>query len=88
MKARAAKKRTAIKQTVQRRKAIEKNLAEALPHAKFISANGCGELFASPSILNQLANWRPLAPKEECSVYLETNGSLFNEENWKNSREE
>lgn len=68
---------------IEQRKIIEKNLMEALPHAKFISANGCGELFASKSIMNLLANWRPLAPKEECSVYLETNGSLFDEEHWK-----
>ena len=62
---------------------IEERLKPVLPHLKHISAHGRGELFASPHILNQLANWKPLAPKEECSVGLETNGSLFDEKHWK-----
>lgn len=62
---------------------IEKQLEEALPHVKKISANGCGELFVSKRILKLLANWKPLAPIEQLSVSLETNGSLFDEEHWK-----
>lgn len=61
---------------------IEESLKDVLPHIKKISANGRGELFCSPRILNILANWKPLAPTEEVSVMLETNGSLFNEKNW------
>lgn len=62
---------------------IEEKLKDVLPHIKLISAHGRGELFASRRILNLLANWQPLAPKEEIKVILETNGSLFNEKNWK-----
>jgi len=62
---------------------IENEIRKALPHIKKISANGMGELFASPRTLKLLSEWKPLAPKEECSVEIETNGSLFNETNWK-----
>lgn len=62
---------------------IEEGLMEVLPHIKRISANGCGELFVSKRILKLLSEWRPLAPKEEISVELETNGSLFDEAHWK-----
>lgn len=62
---------------------IEERIREVLPHVKRIGANGRGELFCSPRILNLLHDWKPLAPKEEISVTLETNGSLFNEKNWK-----
>lgn len=61
---------------------IEESLKDVLPHIKKISANGRGELFCSPRILKILSAWRPLAPAEEVSVELETNGSLFNEKNW------
>lgn len=61
---------------------IEERLQEVLPHVKFISANGLGELFVSKHILNILANWHPLAPKEECRVELESNGSLFDADHW------
>lgn len=61
---------------------IEESLKDVLPHLKKVSANGRGELFCSPRILNILANWKPLAPADEVSVMLETNGSLFNEKNW------
>lgn len=63
--------------------AIEAQLKEVLPHVKRIGANGCGELFVSRRILKLLAEWKPLAPAEEVSVFLETNGSLFDEEHWK-----
>ncbi len=62
---------------------IEDQIRPLLPHIKFISANGFGELFVSKHTLNILADWKPLAPKEECTVILETNGSLFNAENFK-----
>lgn len=62
---------------------IEERLQPLLPHLKKISANGCGELFCSKHTLNILANWKPLAPKEEIEVLLESNGSLFDEQHWK-----
>ena len=62
---------------------IEKRIREALPHAKIIGANGLGELFASKRTLKLLSEWNPIAPAEECQVWLETNGSLFDEEHWK-----
>ena len=62
---------------------IEERLKEVLPHVTTLSANGRGELFVSKRILKILADWKPLAPKEEVSVELETNGSLFDEEHWK-----
>ncbi len=61
---------------------IDAELSKILPYVKKISANGLGELFVSPHILKLLSQWRPLADPEECSVILETNGSLFNEKNW------
>ena len=67
----------------ERTKKIEKNLESCLPYLERIGANGCGELFASKHLLRQLANWKPLAPKEKVMVRLETNGSLFDEEHWK-----
>lgn len=62
---------------------IENGIKDLLPHIKHISANGRGELFASPRILKILSEWKPISPIEELSVSLETNGSLFNEHNWK-----
>ncbi len=62
---------------------IENKLRTILPDIKRISANGGGELFASRRIMGLLNEWEPKAPAEECSVALETNGSLFNEKNWK-----
>ena len=56
---------------------------EYLPHMKTIFANGWGEVFVSSRILKQLASWKPLSPKEEISVMITSNGSLFNERNWK-----
>lgn len=61
---------------------IEKKLEPVLKKVKKIGANGEGELFASPSILQLLHNWKPEAPINEVSVSLETNGSLFTPENW------
>ena len=62
---------------------IEKRLENVLPHLKHITCNGYGEIFASKRTLKQLANWRPLAPKDEISVQLITNASLFDEKHWK-----
>lgn len=62
---------------------IEERLKEVLPHVKTISANGKGELFASKRILKILSEWKPLAPKDEITVELESNGSLFDEVHWK-----
>lgn len=67
----------------RKRDIIEKNLEPALPHLKRIGANGCGELFLSKRALNLLANWKPLLPKDQLNVRLETNGSLFDEQHWK-----
>lgn len=62
---------------------IEQGIQEVLPHIKKISANGRGELFCSPRILKILHDWKPIHPKEQVCVALETNGSLFNETNWR-----
>lgn len=62
---------------------IEERIRQAMPYVKKIGANGMGELFVSERILKLLSEWKPAAPPEECSVLLETNGSLFDEEHWK-----
>lgn len=62
---------------------IEERLRDVLPHVKTLSANGRGELFASKRTLKMLSEWKPLAPKEEITVVIESNGSLFDEEHWK-----
>lgn len=61
---------------------IGEEIRKVLPYVNTISANGMGELFASPRIIEILNEWKPISPKSECSVVLETNGSLFNEKNW------
>ena len=61
---------------------IDDKVRKVLPYIKTIGANGLGELFASKHIMQILSEWKPLARPEECSVFLETNGSLFNEKNW------
>ncbi len=62
---------------------IEAELRKALPYVKHLSANGLGELFASKHTLRLLSEWKPIADPSEISVTLETNGSLFDEEHWK-----
>lgn len=62
---------------------IEERIRSVLPYLKIIGAHGLGELFCSKHILKLLSEWRPLAPKEEIQVHLETNGSLFDAERWK-----
>ncbi len=49
---------------------------------KFLAANGLGELFVSPHTLRLLSEWKPLAPPDEVTVLLETNGSLFDKKHW------
>lgn len=61
---------------------IDEEVLKVLPFVKKLSANGLGELFASKHILKVLSEWKPLSSPEECSVELETNGSMFNEKNW------
>jgi MoaA/NifB/PqqE/SkfB family radical SAM enzyme len=62
---------------------IEEKLKEVLPHIKHLSANGQGEIFASRRILKLMREWNPVAPDEDISVTIETNGSLFDEEHFK-----
>lgn len=62
---------------------IESRIREVLPYVKRISANGRGELFCGKRTLKLLSEWKPIAPIEECSVSIETNGSLFDEKHWK-----
>lgn len=62
---------------------IEERLKDVLPHVKTLSANGRGEFFVSKRTLKMISEWRPLAPKEEITVVIESNGSLFDEEHWK-----
>lgn len=62
---------------------IEEKLKDVLPYIKTISTNGRGEIFVSKRTLKMLAEWKPLAPKEEITVEIETNGSLFDEKHWK-----
>ena len=62
---------------------IAEKARKVLPYVKHISANGNGEIFASPRTLKLLSEWKPIAPKEECSVWIETNGLLFDEMHWK-----
>lgn len=60
---------------------IEREIRATLPYVKLLSANGLGEFFVSDSMHRVIADWKP----EEGSgaeFRLETNGSLFNEENW------
>lgn len=61
---------------------IVQEIQKALPYVKEIWTNGCGEVFASQSILKLLSEWEPLADSEECVVKLYSNGSLFDEKHW------
>lgn len=60
---------------------IEYEIKQFINKVEMISANGLGEMFVTPSIMKILADWKPEC--ERPRVLLETNGSLFNEENWK-----
>lgn len=75
-------KRTDAAEREKKLNKIDSELSKVLPYVKSISANGLGELFVSRHILKLLSEWKPIADPAECSVSLETNGSLFNEKNW------
>ncbi len=62
---------------------IEKRLEPYMPNCKYVHTNGCGEIFVSKHTLDFLSRWRPIAPKEEITVQIISNGSLFDEEHWK-----
>ena len=71
------------KQLEKKYQKIDQELKKALPYVKHIGANGLGELFVSKHTLKLLSEWEPIADPSEISVGLETNGSLFDEEHWK-----
>lgn len=58
---------------------IETEINKILPHLKELGANGAGEIFCSEHIIRLLKSDFLAA---DASVLIETNGSLFNEENW------
>lgn len=60
---------------------IENEIRVALPHVKNFSANGLGEFFVSDSMMKLVSEWKP-EDKAHAKFDLETNGSLFNRENW------
>ena len=62
---------------------IEKKLEPYMPQCKYVHTNGCGEIFVSKHTLDFLSRWHPLAPKEEITVEIISNGSLFDENHWK-----
>lgn len=59
---------------------IQNEIKVFLNNVERIGSNGTGELFSSSSIMDILAEWEPTC--ENPCVDLETNGSLFNAENW------
>lgn len=59
---------------------IEKEISKIIPQLDVISANGAGEIYCSNSIMNLMIDNRL---REDAMVLIETNGSLFNERNWK-----
>ena len=63
-------------------KNIEEKLVDVLPHVKHIGANGLGEFFAPTHIIDLIKKWKPLEKADKCSISIETNGSLFNKNNW------
>ena len=62
-------------------KKIENEIRASLPHVKVFSANGLGEFFISDSMIELVSEWKPEKIKH-ARFELETNGSLFNKENW------
>lgn len=71
-----------MKQREERLNIIDAKLRKILPYVKKLGANGMGEIFVSKHIMKLLSEWKPLADPSEIEVLIETNGSLFNEENW------
>lgn len=59
---------------------IEKEVSKFINELEVLSSNGVGELFCSPSILNVLSN---IQYNKNMKIELESNGSLFNETNWR-----
>ena len=64
---------------VQRK--IESELRKVIPHVKYLTANGLGEFFVSNNMMKLVAEWNPNVI-EGAQFSLETNGSLFNRQNW------
>ena len=62
---------------------IETEIRNVMPYATTLDSNGLAELFCSKRALKLIKEWEPLAPKNECTILMETNGSLFNESMWK-----
>ena len=60
---------------------MEEVLLPLLNQATAISACGNGDLFASPYMMRLLQQVHPV--DKSCRISLETNGALFNENNWK-----
>lgn len=60
-------------------KKIENEVKKMIPHLKTLFTNGAGEFFCSASIMN-LINTVELP--SNLKIGIETNGSLFNEDNW------
>lgn len=60
---------------------IESEIRKALPYVKELSANGLGEFFCCESMIRLVNEWNPI-DKENAVFSLETNASLFTEENW------
>lgn len=58
-----------------------KALMPYLQQADWISANGNGDLFANPVLLDMFSGLNPDNP--ECTIAIETNGVLFDEAHWK-----
>lgn len=58
---------------------IEKEVKKMMPYLKTLSSNGAGEFFCSDSIIRLI---RESDINSDTQVLLETNGSLFNQENW------
>lgn len=59
---------------------IERELNKFINQLETLTANGAGELFCSPSIINILKN---VECEKDTKIELESNGSLFNEKNWR-----
>lgn len=62
---------------------IDNELRKILSFVKVLGANGQGEFFVSKHIMKLMQNWEPVYAPEECTADIESNGSLFNEKNWK-----
>lgn len=58
---------------------IENEVKKLLPYLKTLSSNGAGEFFCSDSIIKLLSTEKL---NEDMDILLETNGSLFNPNNW------